>query len=379
MKIAVVRGKFLNAYEMQFFRPLTAEFELTGFGSLTCYHDQIGFPVIKLPSLMDLPDFPYRLQVLNRIFVDSHYLFGLEEQLSGYDLVHTAETYFHFTKQCLQAKKNGKVKKVIATVLENIPFNNESIWGRKKFKALARAELDHMIALTNLTKQTLILEGANPDKISVIGHFVDTERFRPSQRRMSEKNGKDVNILFCGRLENYKGIFEILYAARLIKSDPDLKDYRIKYKLVGSGSRETALTDLINRLGLADSINIESVEYPKMPEVYRWADIYLAPSKSAPHWLEQYNTTLLEAQSSGLAIVASSSGGIPENVGEAAQLVPEADFVSLASSLKNFILHPNLRIEYGERARRRAQTVHDAKIGARRLAAIYRRVMSNEI
>jgi hypothetical protein len=133
-KVAIVRGKFLNAYEMQFFEPLTAHYNLTAFGSLTCFHDRFAFPVIKLPCPLDVPDFFGKLPILNRLFIDAHYLFGLENRLVGFDLVHTAETYFHYTQQCLNAKRRGYVRKVIATVLENIPFNNEGIWGRHGFK-----------------------------------------------------------------------------------------------------------------------------------------------------------------------------------------------------------------------------------------------------
>ena len=134
MKIAIVRGKFLNRYEMQFYEPLTKWFDMTAFGSQTSNHDRFSFPVIKLPSPMDIPDFscgagsrfarPFLLSILNRVCIDAHYLVGLENRLKGFDIVHTAETYFHYTQQCLNAKRKGYVKKVIATVLGNIPFNN---------------------------------------------------------------------------------------------------------------------------------------------------------------------------------------------------------------------------------------------------------------
>jgi hypothetical protein len=175
MKVAVVRGKFLNKYEMQFFEPLADTFDITAFGSLTSFHDDFRFPVVKLPSPMDLPDFPYKMPVLNRLFIDAHYLLGLEGKLKGFDLVHTAETYFRYTQQCLNAKKKGYVKRVIATVLENIPFNNEGIAGRRGYKTRARRELDHIIALTNKTKTALLLEGADTKKITVISHFIFRE------------------------------------------------------------------------------------------------------------------------------------------------------------------------------------------------------------
>jgi len=156
-KIALVRGKFLNAYEMQIFEPLAKKYEIIAFGSSNPYQENFAFPVVKLPSPMDLPEFPEKMPILNRVFTDAHYLFGLESKLKGFDLVHSAETYFNYTQQALRAKERGYIKKVVATVLENIPFNNEGIRGRKEFKENARKNLDHLVALTKrLVRNNLI-------------------------------------------------------------------------------------------------------------------------------------------------------------------------------------------------------------------------------
>ncbi len=376
MKIAVVRGKFLNAYEMQFFAPLGRQFDLTAFGSLTCYHDKIGFPVLKLLSPMDLPEFPHKLPILNRLFTDAHYLFGLENRLTGFDLVHTAETYFHFTQQCLNAKRQGRVKKVIATVLENIPFNNEGIWGRKDYKARARRELDHIIALTEKTKSALIAEGADPNKITVIGHFIDTNRFQVKiKHQILKAKSRNINILYCGRLERYKGVYEILEAASILVQDKQLADYKLHFTFVGDGNERESMQRIENKLRLDSLVTHKNASYAQMPSVYQTADIYVAPSKSTPTWSEQYNTTLLEAQASGLPIVTTNSGAIGENVGDAAIKISEERADELAAAIKKFVLNPRLRQEYAGRARRRAETVHDAQIGARKLAALYRRVI----
>ena len=394
-KIAIVRGKFLNKYEMQMYEPLVDRYDITAFGSLTSYHDRFAFPVVKLPSPMDLPDFFYKMPILNRLFIDAHYLFGLEERLKGFDLVHTAETYFHYTRQSLCAKKKGYVKKVIATVLENIPHNNEGIWGRKAFKAVARKELDHMIALTQKTKETLLIEGCDPSKISVIGHFIDTKRFYSRQdRRMRSFHA--VNILFVGRMEEYKGVFDILEAAHVLLNDPDLVHYRLQFVFVGDGSKKKEMIRKENMLGLESRVVHRLVSYEDMPRVYQSADIFVAPSKprmrymvyrwtdrtgeSRPDpditWEEQYNTALLEAQASGLAIVTTRSGGIPENVGDAAILIDPGDVAGLANALKRFILDKKFRSEFGRRARLRALHVHDAGIGARKLADLYERILA---
>jgi len=366
-KVAIVRGKFLNKYEMQYFEPLTQTFDITAFGSLTPFHDKFTFPVQKLPSPMDLPNFPYKMPFLNRLFIDAHYLWDLEEKLKGFDLVHTAETYFHYTQQCLNAKKKGFVKKVIATVLENIPFNNEGIWGRKAFKARARRELDHIIALTKQAKHALIQEGADEKKITVLGDFVDTKRFRP----VLQKPKKQVTVLFVGRLVEEKGVFDILKAAKLLKND----GVHVQWRFVGEGSAKSEMLRAEKQYGL-DAVHTIST-YEDIPEEYQKADIFVAPSKPTATWQEQYGIALLEAQASGLPIVTTRSGAIPENVGGAALLVGPGDVLALASSLKQFILNPKIRKEYSAKARKRAIEVHDIAIGAKKISRLYQNVLKS--
>lgn len=370
MKIAIVRGKFLNHYEMQIFESLAPRHEITAFGSLTPFHDRFVFPTVKLPSPMDLPEFPFKMPLLNRIFTDAQYLFELEQELRGFDIVHTAETYYHYTQQSLNAKKKGYVKKVVATVLENIPFNNEGILGRKEYKKRARQELDHMIALTNRTKDALILEGADPNKITVIGHGIDTSVFVPG-KKIYDKKTKQITLLFIGRLEVYKGIYELIYAMKLLLLDKELRQYKITLLMIGEGSEKEKLISFEKQLGLEEIISHKTISYSEIPMEYHNADMYVAPSKASATWQEQYNTTLLEAQASGMPIVTTMSGGIPENVADAALLVSPGDVTSLKEAIKQFILDPKLRREYATKARKRAVEIHDAKQIGSRIEKIY--------
>ncbi|MGB9706820.1 MAG: glycosyltransferase family 4 protein [Microgenomates group bacterium] len=376
MRIAIVRGKYLNKYEMQYYEPLAKKHQLVGFGSLKPFHDKFAFPVVKLPSPMDLPDFPFKMPILNRLCVDAQWLFGLERRLRGFDIAHCAETYMHFTWQCLNAKKRGYVKKVVATVSENIPFNNEGIWGRKIFKRRAIAELDHIIAISQRAKKALILEGCDSKKITVIGHHVDTSAFTPKKvSRIKYQVSRKVNILFVGRLELCKGVFEILFVAKELLSDPELKDYDLIFTLIGKGNEKKRLLEMERQLGIVDKVVHKTVPYPKMPQEYQKADIFVAPSQATRHWQEQFSMVLLEAQASGLPIVTTCSGAIPENVGQAAILVPPADFYSLAEAIKKFILNPKMREEYGKKARERAVKYFDIKIGAKKLEEVYQKLL----
>ena len=123
-----------------------------------------------------------------------------------------------------------------------------------------------------------------------------------------------------------------------------------------------------------------------MAKIYRDAELYIAPSKPRiitrfgtpmKTWEEQYGVALMEAQASGLPIITTRSGAIPENVGDAARLVTPGDSKALARAIKEFLLIPNLRAEFGARARSRAITVHDALVGARLMKDLYQTVLSS--
>lgn len=375
MKIAVVRGKHLNKYEMQFYEPLVKKHQLMGFGSLRPFHDKFAFPVVKLPSPMDLPEFPLKMPILNRLFVDAQYLFGLEGKLKGFDVAHCAETYMHFTRQCLNAKRKGYVKKVVATVFENIPFANEGIWGRKRFKQKAIKELDHIIAISERSKEALILEGCQEDRITVINQYINCSMFRPRVTRNTQHATRKLNVLFVGRLELYKGVYEVISAAKKLLSDPELENYDLTFTLVGDGTEKKRLVELEKRMGIADKVIHKTVSYNKMPEEYQKADIFTAPSRATRHWQEQFSTVLLEAQASGLPIVTTMSGAIEENVGEAALLVQPADFYSLAEGIKKLILDSELRMKLAQKARERAVKYFDISLGAKKLLEVYQKVL----
>lgn len=379
-KIAIVRGKFLSKYEMQTYEPLVSDFDITAFGSLKPFQDEFKFPTIKLMSPMDLPQFPYKMPIINRIFKDGHVLFGLEDKLKGFDLVHSAETYFYYTQQALNAKKKGNVKKVITTVLDNIPFNNEGIRGRKGFKKRTYSESDHLIAFTERTKIAMLLEGADERKITVAHYGISTDEFYPNKDKISklgDPSKKNFDILFAGRLEVYKGVFDILYAAKLLLDDPGLKDYKFNFTFVGDGTQRKQMYIMEDKLGIKKIITHKTLPYSQIVQEYQNADIYLAPSKSSKYWVEQYNTTLMEAQACGLPIVSTLSGGIVENVGDAGILIQPDDPLSIYENIKKLVLDPELRVRYSRLARKRAVEIHDTRLVSKKIKEIYEMVLSS--
>lgn len=380
-KIALVRGKYLNQYELQIYYPLIKKYSFTGFGSRTCYHDSYPFPVKKLRSPIDLLSkteelkIPsrYVLGVLNRMFTDSQKLFGLEENLKGYDIAHAADTHYGFTYQCIQAKQKGYVKKVVATIFENIPFNNENIRGRRENIKTVLENLDHAIAISQRAKEALLVEGYPEEKVNVITQGIDTKRFKPKNSKQTKNN--EINILFVGRLEWYKGIHDVVYALSLLVKDKRVTKVTPKLQIVGSGSESENIKDLVKRLGLQRYVTFSNVSYDLVPGIYNQADICIAPSKPEKHWQEQFSTVLLEAQASGLPIISTLSGGISENVGDCALLVGPGDILEIKESLLKLILNPRYRKELGAKARQRAEKHFDIEVIASKIDRVYENIL----
>ncbi len=328
MKIAVVRGAFANPYELQNFEVLNKKFDVTVFASKeNRFRVKPGMTLEKLFSPYDYMG-RYARGVFNRLFVDSHHLFGLENSLKGFDIAHTAETYYGYTQQCLNAKRKGYIKKVVCTVWENIAFNNESIRGRKEFKKRAFAEVDLFLPVTQQAKEALIAEGCDSKKIQVLMPGIDLERFKP--REIPKQVRDDTpTVLYVGRNVPEKGVSD-LSGVKIVSNTP----------------------------------------YELMPEVYKDASILVLPSRETATWKEQYGMVLLEAMASGLPIVTTGTGAIREVVGDAGIYT---DAKNLKNILEKLVTDKPERERRGKMSRSRAEKYFDRNIFTKKLEKIYER------
>jgi glycosyltransferase involved in cell wall biosynthesis len=97
------------------------------------------------------------------------------------------------------------------------------------------------------------------------------------------------------------------------------------------------------------------------------ADLFLWPAVN-----EAFGMALLEAQASGLPVVAGSAGGVAEIVvsGTTGLLVAPGDACAFAAAVRSLILDRSRRSAFGAAARRRVLREHDLPPAARRLASV---------
>ncbi len=361
IKISIIRGAFLNPFELQNYSPLQDKYNIQAVSSLYPLNDNIDIPLIKLPSLTDLPQFPFKYQIINRLTTDIHYLFGLDKVVTSSEVVHVAETYYHYTKQAIDLKRQGKIKKIVSTVWEVIPHNNETIRGRTAFKKLAFKYIDHFLAVTKLAKKSLMTEGVPSHKITVIPMGVNLKKF---SHKAKKRSNKTTQILFVGRLTSEKGVPELLQSYRNLLH----QGLKVHLTVVGKGD-----VKLPSGLPLTHS----TLPYSRIQEAYQKADIFCLPSKTTKYWQEQFGMVLVEAMASGLPIVTTNTGAIKEVCGNAALYAKPSDAISLTNKLHLLVTNPLLRKKFSQLALKRAKSRYDHLKVAKQIDHLYQKVLKS--
>jgi colanic acid/amylovoran biosynthesis glycosyltransferase len=185
--------------------------------------------------------------------------------------------------------------------------------------------------------------------------------------------GADLDILTVARLEREKGLDVGLQAVKnLISTNPTT---RIRYRIVGEGSERRNLTAQIGRLGLATIVELLGAQ--PTTEVVRWMNashVFMLPSRT-----EGTPTVLLEAQASGMPVLATDVGGVVDIVGDGRSgfVVASEDANALTERLQYLLDHPAAWPTMGRQGRDFVEDHHDiAKLG-RRLAALFETVTSD--
>jgi glycosyltransferase involved in cell wall biosynthesis len=190
----------------------------------------------------------------------------------------------------------------------------------------------------------------------------------PSPSSRPQEPGR---ILFLGRLEAAKGVFELLGAgARLAANFPALR------LVFGGEGDAAALRTKAAELGIADRIELIGWAGPQE----RDAQLARASVFCLPSHAEGLPMAMLEAMAAGRAVVASSVGGIPETIvdGDNGLLVPPRDEAALARALEQVLNDGDLRTRLERGARVTIEQHYSTEVVCGQLSALYRELAGTQ-
>jgi len=188
----------------------------------------------------------------------------------------------------------------------------------------------------------------------------------PRSRRRELGLDEDAFVVgFAGRLVPEKGVLDLLEAVRRLQPPGT----GVQMAVLGSGPLETQLRERGSRDGRL--VILPARPRDQMAPFYQSLDAFVLTSRTTRTWKEQFGMVAAEAMACAVPVVGSSSGAIPDVIGRAGLIVPEADPDALGAALHRLAVDDRLRAEIGVAGRRRSARLfsHEA-VAATTLRAI---------
>lgn len=235
---------------------------------------------------------------------------------------------------------------------------------------------DVIIATTkSYVEESKFLKGYK-DKITLIPNGINIDEFNISYSKEECRNKLGLSadkkiILFLGSLVPYKGPDILLKAFSIIKKEiPD-----VELVFAGRGEMQKELEKLAEKFSVKESIKFAGfIEEDLKPFYYKAADIFCLPSTNMG---ESFGIVNLEAMASGVPIISSNLGGIPDIVedGKNGLLVKPGDSKSLADAMIFLLENEDARKKMGNDGKMKVEDYSWKKI-AEKTEEIYEKLLN---
>ncbi|MFH1689835.1 MAG: glycosyltransferase [Candidatus Eisenbacteria bacterium] len=248
----------------------------------------------------------------------------------------------------------------------------DNLGSRVKYRARAVTKI---VAVSRAVADVLVDYGVRPDRLTVIHDGIDPDLFGAEGRDSGvlEELGLSAGALVVCKVANAygasKGHDTFLAAARRISSEmPDAR-----FLLVGKGTDSEKMRDAVGRHGLEALVTLAGYR-PDVPDILAAADVLV----NCPTTREGLSVVVLESMATGLPVVATDVGGIPEIVrdGETGLLVPPGDPVALARAVCTMLTDASLAARLSEAGTRLVREEFSVDRMVESTEDLYRRILA---
>jgi glycosyltransferase involved in cell wall biosynthesis len=229
---------------------------------------------------------------------------------------------------------------------------------------------DHFIAISHAIEQSLVQDGVSKQKISVVHHGIDVNRYSKGSPVLREQFSLSEDAYVIGvvsRLVKMKGIEYIIGAMPQILA----ANSRAKLVIVGTGPEEEELKKLAAQLGIQDKVCFAGFRRD-IPDCLHSFDCFASASLS-----EGLGLNVLEAMSASLPVVVTGVGGILDFTTdrENGLLVQLCSSEDIAEKVIELMDHPELAHQFSATA----QTLVEAEFSLQAMSSntvrVYERLL----
>jgi L-malate glycosyltransferase len=178
---------------------------------------------------------------------------------------------------------------------------------------------------------------------------------------------ESIVIGYAGRIRDYKGVLELTDAVLCLSGNWSLL-------MVGSGDQQEVIKAKFEAAGQSKRLRMVGlVPRSEIPHYLRAMDIFVLPSRKS--WKEQFGLVLPEAMMCGLTVVGSTSGAIPEVIGDAGVVFSSDDADALFTVLQLLISDEKNRLLLAEKGREMAMRHYSCSVLADEIYSVYRSLL----
>jgi glycosyltransferase involved in cell wall biosynthesis len=231
--------------------------------------------------------------------------------------------------------------------------------------AIAEKVVSSFAALYNYHNQVLIPNGIPTDV------FTPDTVVRQRMRQKLQVEPQTFVFIHVGRIDANKNQGMLISAfSRLCASE----SVPMELWLVGDGDLLEAAQQQARTLGIENRVRFLGVR-SDIPDLLRAADVFVFPSR----W-EGNPLSVMEAMATGLPVIATAVGGVPELVedGVSGILIPNEDRDALVAAMQRMVEQPDLRVQMGQAARCRAVERFDIRQTVRAYEALYEEILQRK-
>ncbi len=270
------------------------------------------------------------------------------------------------------------LKKIPIITTEHDPFKLGSV--KNFFKKSTLKNIRKIVTVSGNNKK--ILEDLFPqhkDKMTVIHNGIDTSWWKSQLLRLADEDYSEIKrklfhankdtliISTIAELHERKGHKYLIEALKkIIDQFPN-----VKLVLIGEGPEREKIESLIEKLDLKRHV-ILTGRQKEIPKLLKSSDIFCLPSRR-----EAFGLVNAEAMITGLPVVASKAGGIPEIVedGVTGFIVEKENSEALTNALVKLIKSPEKRLQMGQAGKERVLKEFDAKVMAKKYEDLYEKII----
>lgn len=231
-------------------------------------------------------------------------------------------------------------------------------------------ESDYFLANCGFFRDKAVALGCPPERIARHGSGINLNAF-PKRPVPPIQNGV-TELIAAGRLVEKKGFRDAIQAVGALTR----AGKKVRLQIIGEGPERTWLEALIEAQGLQSEVSLLGWRtHTEMADLLRQAHIFVAPCVTAADGNQDAPVnTLKEAMATGLPVVATHHGGIPELVvdGQSGYLVPERNPVALADALSRLIDSPDRWQSMADAGRQAVESQYDMNRLNSELVEIYK-------